>query len=467
MHKQVAGLVVPGARNSAAVEPAFSVGGNERIANRELSKAFFRELKTLCAKANFGGTFTLTVISAGKGSTHRKGLHIGSPNARHGVDLSWQERGNDSCVQMVLSSPPNMQARDFHSKLKAAEAALLEDDEDNLPPADPLQISDITGGKHRETVINFPDTGRQPDQAAATTVPGLDETDVELFMREACSYVNNVGHIARNVCEVLLAANYSVVEPAKVLDAMMSCEHLSKVDEAHLRIGQRWAKLIDSSVKASTEASAAMFGKAPSHKDAFDEAAEKAAAAAGLRFVEDESAIEAFLRRCLPSVTPTGLLLRSICSDVLKKHHGYVRTGAVTESLVMRGHLEAIEQDEYHYRVSSRWLEKLRPPSGAAVDATVAAQDQEASVKSPALSGNGKTASGTLDAIADLQRRAKVARTLRARLTEVDGEIENLTSLLQKAQERRERIDSSLRRPDMLEAEEQLRQVELVLKLKL
>lgn len=350
---------------------------------KELGREFEKSLTQLLRRANVAGPFVVTCAAKVKGRPHTQGLTIGSPNGKHrAVEMCWQEGSNDGRYSFLISCPSGTDAMGFHSRLKAAHAALDAEDETYQVPKPPgkedgfaVHVAEHHTGKETVVSVNF-----TPSAAPVA--------------RKEESSSNVVG------------AN-----------------------------------------------------------DAFAAAADKAKAEP--RFVDDPLAIGLFLDECLKYATPTGMVPRVVCANILKEHFRYIRTGSVFESLVMKGHLEAIHGDKTHYQISAPWLTRLRPdPASDAVSAAIVAQPSAAETiqKPQDLAKVELDDPRTLAArIGEWTKKAKMAADLRKRLAEVEGELKGIDSLRQSALERRARFEAALKRPEIVEAEQVLAAIQKAL----
>jgi hypothetical protein len=356
--------------------PTLNIKGHETV-QRELSRSFTKQLTGLLQHAGFGGNFTVQVITTGRGGSHKKGLQIGSPagNRIWGVSLTWQERGNDSCVSMAILAPAGMKPVDFHSKLKKAETE-FDYIEEPAPKLDSMRVADtshLSNGKH--TSMDFgPETPKPAPEPSANS----------------------------NI--------------------------LSMPDSMHV-------------------------------------AAEQAAT---VRFADDATAVELFMDECVPYASPNGLILRTVCSKVLKEHFKYQVTGKIFFALVSREHLEEVPNMPTHYKFGKQWLSKLPvPPKTEQVEATIATNTpptppvpEAKPIPSPKILKVGATAASVAEKIAGWEKHVATAANLRVRLTEIEKEIESLDSLKAGALERKARIVASLERPEVLEAERRLEEIQ-------
>lgn len=113
---------------------------------------FEKAITAVLEQAGFGGTFTVTPHSIGRGSSVTKGvLRFGAKGMHgHGISCFYHpvNQDNGSNIGFTLSCVSDMDEISFLTKLKAAQSALLalkEKTMNAIPESEHLKVLDITG----------------------------------------------------------------------------------------------------------------------------------------------------------------------------------------------------------------------------------------------------------------------------------------------------------------------------------
>lgn len=230
--------------SSARVAVDFKYNGNHKMEKRINKHNFERELSAVLREAGYAGCFTVTIQSPAKGTTHTKGLRIKS-TTRFGVEITWHEGSNDNCLQMCLSCPHQTTPTEFHSKLKAAHAAVeaLESFESEPEVSVPAPQSATVVTLRPPQVL--PDVSQETAaRVEALTPPALapmklathqrerfidDETNVEIFMMEVIEHASPKGWVKTAVCsKALVRLGYSVNGTGPVIKSLVNRGHLKR-----------------------------------------------------------------------------------------------------------------------------------------------------------------------------------------------------------------------------------------------
>ncbi len=383
----------PGERQGQnhSADAVIKLTGNPQVM-RHVTKGFIPELTGLIHRAGFGGTFTVRVDTYAKGTPHTKGLRIKTPS-KWGLDITWHEGSNDNCIAMCIMVPAPLDRMSFHSKLKAAQAALAAEDE-----AEEALPHIVLAGSPPTPVI-LPDLTTKPPQVLG-------------------------------------------VAPPQTLNG--------------------------------------------SKHESFEEAADNARE----RFVDDSERVELFMLEIIGEASPEGWVPTSLCSKVIQSA-GYLKgLSSVFRSLVAANHLERVPTQRgglEGFRITKRWLEKLRPeavvkeriiPSAAPVAQRVQEVVEEVVPVSASPKLNGSHVQPEkllkqvpaseqikhLSAVADKVRRQRVRQTeLKDELAGIDHLMALQTARRAKIVEDLAKVNSYLSQPEVTEAEAKFAQVSAIL----
>ncbi len=252
--------------STCSIPITFRYNGQETII-KTLGRKFETSLTQLLREANVAGSFVVTCATKVKGRPHMQGLTIGSPNGKHrSVEVCWQEGGNDGRYSMLLSCPHGMDPMEFHSRLKAAEAALdaAETDSDTSRDLPPIHVEEDHTGRGVVTSINFGKPEKTPESGQPANVVGPkddfaqaaekaqksiirfadNESAVELFVEECLKYSDVDGRVLRAVCWKVLKESFQYTRTGSICEALVTRGHLVVLDgdKDRYQIPEAWLK---------------------------------------------------------------------------------------------------------------------------------------------------------------------------------------------------------------------------------
>jgi hypothetical protein len=276
-----------GHATSTIVPVVFNYNGNDRIV-RDLGREFEKQLRKLLRLAQLAGTFNITATMSVKGTTHSKGLIIGTPNGKHrSVEITWQEGSNDSRYSLFIATPHGMDPFAFHKKLKEA-YEIFDPEEEDLPPQKPvgggLRVTDHMGGKESVTSMDFafPRLVHTQEQFDMLQDPVL----VETFMREVYRWRtlrNNISCVSRDACLLILKQQCDIADPDKILARFVETKHFMEASaDGFLAMSEDWLNRLrglSGVEEMPTKPRLIAASEIPSQGGSFEDAAARAAAA--------------------------------------------------------------------------------------------------------------------------------------------------------------------------------------------